>query len=42
VREIPPPDGNLFVGEVFNSRAQKFRPAGADPSQLMGKQMRVA
>jgi len=36
-------DGNLFVGEVFNGRAQKFRPkAGADPSQLMGKQMRVA
>ena len=36
-------DGNFFTAEVFNGRAQKFRPRpGADPSQLVGKQMRVA
>jgi DNA-binding beta-propeller fold protein YncE len=36
-------DGNLFTAEVFNGRPQKFRPRpGADPSHLMGQQMRVA
>lgn len=36
-------NGNLFTAEVFNGRAQKFRPRpGADPSHLMGQQMRVA
>jgi peptidylamidoglycolate lyase len=36
-------DGNLFTAEVFNGRAQKFRPRpGADPTHLMGQQMRVA
>jgi hypothetical protein len=35
--------GNLYTAEVFNGRPQKFRPkAGADPSHLVGKQMRVA
>jgi hypothetical protein len=35
--------GNLFTAEVFNGRAQKFRPRqGADPTLLVGKQMRVA
>jgi hypothetical protein len=36
-------DGNLYVAEVFNGRAQKFAPKkGADPKKLMGQQMRVA
>jgi len=36
-------EGNLFVAEVFNGRAQKFVPKkGADPKKLMGQQMRVA
>ena len=35
--------GNLYVAEVFNGRAQKFTPKpGADPTKLMGQQMRVA
>jgi NHL repeat len=35
--------GNLFTAEVFNGRAQMFRPkAGADPARLVGKQIRVA
>jgi hypothetical protein len=30
-------DGNLYVAEVFNGRAQKLRPRrGADPSKLVG------
>jgi hypothetical protein len=35
--------GNLFTAEVFNGRAQMFRPKpGVDPARLVGKQMRVA
>jgi peptidylamidoglycolate lyase len=35
--------GNLYTAEVFNGRAQMFRPKpGADPARLIGKQMRVA
>jgi len=31
-------DGNLYVAEVFNGRAQKFRPKkGADPATLVGR-----
>jgi NHL repeat len=34
--------GNLYVAEVFNGRAQKFTPKrGADPAKLVGQQMRV-
>jgi NHL repeat-containing protein len=36
-------DGNLYMAEVFNGRAQKFSPKkGADPAKLVGQQMRVA
>jgi hypothetical protein len=36
-------DGNLYVAEVFNGRAQKFTPKkGADPAKLVGQQLRVA
>ncbi|MFY9527695.1 MAG: hypothetical protein WBC04_13565 [Candidatus Acidiferrales bacterium] len=36
-------NGNLFVAEVFNGRAQKFTPKkGVDPAKLIGQQMRVA
>jgi hypothetical protein len=35
--------GNLYTAEVFNGRPQMFRPKpGADPTRLVGKQMRVA
>ena len=31
-------EGNLYTGEVFNGRAQKFRPKkGADPAKLIGQ-----
>ncbi len=31
-------EGNLYTGEVFNGRAQKFRPKkGADPAKLVGQ-----
>jgi len=36
-------DGNLYVAEVFNGRAQKFRPKrGADPAKLVGQPVRAA
>jgi hypothetical protein len=35
-------NGNLYVAEVLNGRAQKFRPKkDADPAKLVGEQMRV-
>jgi hypothetical protein len=35
--------GNLYTAEVFNGRAQKFRPKkGADPAQLVGQPVRAA
>jgi len=34
-------EGNFYVAEVFNGRAQKFRPRpGADPAKLVGAPMR--
>ena len=34
-------DNNLYVAEVFNARAQKFRPRkGADPAKLTGQELR--
>jgi peptidylamidoglycolate lyase len=34
-------DGNLYVAEVFNGRAQKFRPReGVDPARLVGQPVR--
>ena len=36
-------EGNLYVAEVLNGRAQKFRPKkNADPEKLVGQQIRVA
>jgi DNA-binding beta-propeller fold protein YncE len=36
------PDGNLYLAEVNNGRAEKFRPrAGANPALLMGQRMRA-
>jgi DNA-binding beta-propeller fold protein YncE len=36
-------EGNLYVAEVFNGRAQKLRPRkGADPSKLVGQPVRAA
>jgi sugar lactone lactonase YvrE len=36
-------DGNLYVAEVYNGRAQKFRPKkGADPSTLVGRGLPLA
>jgi sugar lactone lactonase YvrE len=36
-------DGNVYVAEVDNGGAQKYRPrTGANPSFLMGKPIRVA
>lgn len=35
--------GTLYTAEVFNGRAQKFRPKkGADPAQLVGQPVRAA
>jgi hypothetical protein len=37
------PDGNLYLAEVNNGRAEKFRPRpGANPALLMGQRMRAA
>jgi hypothetical protein len=34
-------ENNLYVAEVFNGRAQKFRPRkGADPAKLTGQELR--
>jgi DNA-binding beta-propeller fold protein YncE len=34
-------EGNLYTAEVFNGKAQKFRPKkGADPSKLVGQELR--
>ena len=36
-------DGNLYVAEVFNGRAQKLRPKrGADPKALVGRPLPLA
>lgn len=36
-------EGNLYVSEVFNGRAQKFRPKpGADPATLISQPVRAA
>ncbi len=36
-------EGNLYTAEVFNGRAQKFRPKpGADPAKLIGQPVRAA
>jgi hypothetical protein len=35
-------DGNLYIAEVNNGRAQKFRPReGANPDYLVGQPMRA-
>ncbi len=37
------PEGNLYLAEVNNGRAEKFRPRpGANPALLIGKRMRAA
>jgi len=37
------PDGNLYLAEVNNGRAEKFRPRpGANPALLIGQRMRAA
>lgn len=37
------PEGNLYLAEVNNGRAEKFRPRpGANPAQLIGQRMRAA
>jgi DNA-binding beta-propeller fold protein YncE len=37
------PDGNLYLAEVNNGRAEKFRPrSGANPALLIGQRMRAA
>jgi sugar lactone lactonase YvrE len=36
-------EGNLYIAEVFNGRAQKFRPKkGADPARLVGQPIRAS
>jgi sugar lactone lactonase YvrE len=33
-------DGNLYLAEIYNGRAQKFRPkSGADPTKLVGREI---
>ena len=36
------PEGNLYLAEVNNGRAEKFRPrTGANPALLVGQRMRA-